>query len=74
MPLVSINIMEGRPPEKIEQMITAVSQAIADTLDAPIASVRISVNEMHDHQYGVGGKPWRVVREERARAAGQDTT
>jgi len=74
MPLVSINIMEGRPPEKIEKMITAVSQAIADTLDAPIASVRIMVNEMHDHQYGVGGKPWRVVRDERARAAAQDAT
>lgn len=74
MPLVSINIMEGRPPEKIENMITAVSEAIAESLEAPIASVRIMVNEMHEHQYGVGGKPWRVVREERARASAQDAT
>jgi len=74
MPLVSINIMEGRPPEKIEKMITAVSEAIADSLEAPIASVRIMVNEMQEHQYGVGGKPWRVVREERARAAEQEAT
>ena len=74
MPLVSINIMEGRPPEKIEKMITAVSEAIAESLEAPIASVRSKVNEMHEHQYGVGGKPWRVVREERARASAQDAT
>jgi 4-oxalocrotonate tautomerase len=73
MPLVSINIMEGRPPEKVEKMIVAVSEAIADSLEAPIASVRIMVNEMHEHQYGVGGKPWRVVREERARADRRDT-
>lgn len=68
MPLVHINIMKGRPPEKIEGMITAVSQAIADSLDAPIDSVRIMVREMEPHQYGVGGKPWRVVAEERANA------
>jgi 4-oxalocrotonate tautomerase len=72
MPLVTINLMEGRPPEKIEKMVVAVSEAIADALEAPIASVRIVVNEMADHQYGVGGKPWRVVREERARAAARD--
>lgn len=66
MPLVYINLMKGRPPEKIEKMISAVSLAIADSLDADIATVRIMVNEMEEHQYGVGGKPMRVVREERA--------
>lgn len=69
MPLVTINIMEGRPPEKIETMIGAVSEAIAASLDAPIESVRIVVNEMQPHQYGVGGAPWRIVKEQRARAA-----
>lgn len=68
MPLVSINLMEGRPPETIERMIAAVSEAIAESLNAPIGSVRVMVNEMQVHQYGVGGKPWRVVTEERARA------
>jgi 4-oxalocrotonate tautomerase len=68
MPLVRIDMMEGRPPEKIEAMISAVSRAIADTLEAPIDTVRVMVNEMAPHQYGVGGKPWRVVLEERRRA------
>jgi 4-oxalocrotonate tautomerase len=68
MPLVYINLMEGRPPERIENMITAVSEAIAGSLDADINTVRIMVNEMAPHQYGVGGKPWRVVQSERAAA------
>jgi 4-oxalocrotonate tautomerase len=73
MPLVYINLMEGRPPEKIEKMITMVSEAIATSLETPIDSVRIMVNEMQPHQYGVAGKPWRVVLEERARAIKEAT-
>lgn len=67
MPIVSVTMMEGREPEKIEKMIAAVSEAIATSLEAPIESVRVMVHEQQDHQYGVGGKPMRVVREERQR-------
>lgn len=69
MPLVTISIMQGRPPERIEAMIRSVSAAIAESLDAPIETVRIVVNEMQEHQYGIGGKPWPQVKAERAAAA-----
>ncbi len=69
MPLVHIDMMKGRPPEKITRMIAAVSEAIAESLDAPISTVRVVVNEMEPHQYGIGGKPYPVVVEERRRAA-----
>ena len=68
MPLVHIDLMKGRPVEKIEKMISAVSEAISTSLDAPIDSVRVIVNEMQPYQYGVGGKPWNIVVEERRRA------
>lgn len=68
MPFVHIDMLKGRPPEKIEKMIAAVSEAIASSLDAPIETVRVMVSEMEPHQYGVGGKPWPVVLEERRRA------
>ncbi|MEA2001239.1 MAG: 2-hydroxymuconate tautomerase [Actinomycetota bacterium] len=73
MPLVHIDMLEGRSPEKVADMITTVSEAIATSLETNIGSVRIVVNEMQPHQYGVGGKPWPVVAEERskAREAGQ---
>lgn len=69
MPLVTINVMQGRPVEKIERMIVAVSHAIADTLDAPIGTVRIIVNEMQPHQYGIGGKPWPLIVADREAGA-----
>lgn len=65
MPLVYINLMKGRPPEKIEAMIKGVSEAIADAIETDINTVRVMVYEMEDHQYGVGGKPIRVVKAER---------
>lgn len=68
MPLVYINLMKGRPPEKIEAMIEGVSEAIASAIEADIATVRVMVNEMEEHQYGVGGKPIRVVKAEREAA------
>lgn len=72
MPIVSINLMEGRPPEKIEAMITGVSQAIVDAIDAPAETVRVMVNEMQQHQYGVGGRPIRVVKAQRAAETAED--
>lgn len=68
MPIVQINLMEGRPEEKIENMIESVSEAVSSSLDAPIETVRVIVNEMRPHQYGVGGRPFRVVRAERQQA------
>lgn len=65
MPIVQVSLMEGRPEEKIEQMISAVSEAVSNSLEAPIETVRVIVYEMRPHQYGVGGKPYRVVQEER---------
>lgn len=73
MPLVHIDLMEGRSPDRIERMIAAVSEAIARSLDAPIESVRIVVNEMKPHQYGIGGLSWpAVVAARRERAAGEE--
>lgn len=72
MPLVHIDLMEGRSERQIGDMIRTVSEAIATALDAPIGTVRVIVNEMRPHQYGVGGKAWPEVLEERRRAAEVD--
>ncbi len=74
MPLVYINMMEGRSAERIEKMIGSVSEAVATSLEAPIETVRVLINEMAPHQYGVGGKSWRVVAAERAGAVAEDST
>ena len=69
MPLVQINLTKGRSAEQIQAMTTAVANAIAESLPAPIETVRVMVNEMEHHQYSVGGKPWPKVVAERAAAA-----
>ena len=56
MPIVTINMMEGRSDEQKEQMIDAVSEALASSLDAPKESVRIMINEMPKQHFGIGGQ------------------
>ena len=46
MPLVQVSIRAGRPPEKIRTMISAVTTAVAESLDAPPASIRVIVTEI----------------------------
>ena len=46
MPMAFVSIREGRPPEQIRKMISAVTAAIAESLDAPLASIRVVVTEV----------------------------
>lgn len=71
MPIVTISLMKGRPPEHIQDMTRAVSHAIADAIGAPIETVRVMVHEMDEHQYAVGGRPIAEVKAERAQRAEQ---
>ncbi|CAM3443812.1 2-hydroxymuconate tautomerase [Arcobacter aquimarinus] len=56
MPIATINIIEGRSDEKKEALIEKVSLAIAESLEAPIESVRVIINEMPKQHFGIGGK------------------
>ena len=46
MPMAFVSIREGRPPENIRKMISAVTAAIAESLDAPASSIRVVVTEV----------------------------
>ena len=46
MPLVQVSVRQGRPPEKIRTMISAVTAAVADSLDAAPGSIRVIVTEV----------------------------
>ncbi len=74
MPIITVNLLEGRPQETIEKMITSVSEAAAISLDAPIETVRVMVNEMPAHTFGIGGRPSSVVMAERRAAATREAT
>ena len=46
MPMAFVSIREGRPPETIRTMISAVTAAIAESLGAPPSSIRVVVTEV----------------------------
>jgi 4-oxalocrotonate tautomerase len=63
MPLVQIHMLEGRTPEQKKKMITEVTAALINSLDAPPENVRIVIYEVPKSHWSVGG----VTMEERER-------
>jgi 4-oxalocrotonate tautomerase len=57
MPIVNIQIMQGRPEEKVKEVIQNVTEVICATLDAPKENVRVLVSEVPKTHWGIGGTP-----------------
>jgi 4-oxalocrotonate tautomerase len=57
MPIVQINLIEGRPQEKITELISNVTETVSETLNAPKQSVRVLVSEMPKTHWGIAGIP-----------------
>jgi 4-oxalocrotonate tautomerase len=78
VPLVRVDIMEGRPPEMIEELHRKLAELVAETLDTPIDRVRTYITQFPPEAWGIGGVPASVVRradiEARAAAAADRAT
>ncbi len=57
MPIIQINILEGRSPEKKQKLHELVCAAVVEALDAPPDAVRIQIIEMEPAHYSIGGVP-----------------
>lgn len=55
MPIVMVNIKEGRELEQKRAMITGITKVLCETLEVPASSVRIVVNEMRNEDFAIGG-------------------
>ncbi|MGC6768440.1 4-oxalocrotonate tautomerase [Enterococcus sp. LJL51] len=55
MPLIHIEIMEGRSEEKIERLIAEVTETIESVLEVPKQNVRVIVSEVPKTHWGIGG-------------------
>lgn len=55
MPIITINLLEGRTDDQKEQLIHEVTQACHQAIGAPPESVRIILCEMRKQHYGAGG-------------------
>lgn len=56
MPIVQVNMIEGRTDEQKEKLIVEVTKAVVTALDAPQESVRVMISEYPKTQFGIGGK------------------
>ena len=55
MPIVTVNIKEGRTVEQKREMTKRVTQAICETMVVRPAAVRIIINEMKNENFAIGG-------------------
>lgn len=57
MPIIQVQMMEGRSKDKIAEVIQNITNTVAETLDAPKESIRVLVTEIPKTHWGVAGVP-----------------
>ena len=57
MPIIHVNLIEGRPKEKIAEVIENITKTVSETLDAPVENVRVLVTEIPKTHWGKAGEP-----------------
>ena len=56
MPIVQIDLLEGRTVEQKRAMVAKVTQAIQETANCPADAITIIIREMPPAHLGKGGK------------------
>ncbi|WP_409304789.1 4-oxalocrotonate tautomerase [Peribacillus sp. SCS-155] len=57
MPIINVQILEGRPAEKIAEVIQNITTTVSETLDAPKENIRVIVTEIPKTHWGKAGEP-----------------
>ena len=56
MPIARISIMDGRTDEEKAVLIAAVTDAIHQSIGAPVENIRVLLDEVPRTQWGIAGK------------------
>lgn len=54
MPLVEISLIEGRTPEQLRTLMSAVTTAVSESVAAPKESIRVIVHEVPPTHWAAG--------------------
>lgn len=57
MPVIQINLMQGRTNEQKKRLAEKVTDAVIEALGVPRETVRILIHEMGPYDFAVGGVP-----------------
>jgi len=55
MPLIEIHLLEGRSAEQKKKLLASVTEAVVESIDAPLQSIRVWIHEMTEDDYMVAG-------------------
>jgi 4-oxalocrotonate tautomerase len=61
MPIINIQVIEGRSEELIEKLIANVTETVSETLQAPQQNIRVLVTEVKKSHWGIGGESARKL-------------
>ncbi len=67
MPYVNVTIAAGRTAEAKKKLLESVSQAVHESIDAPLESVRVWITEVPAEDMSIGGVPISVLRTKASR-------
>ncbi|MCL2735677.1 MAG: 4-oxalocrotonate tautomerase family protein [Propionibacteriaceae bacterium] len=54
MPIIDVTIAEGRTPEQLRALISALTHAAMDSIQAPQSSVRVILREVPRTHFAAG--------------------
>lgn len=57
MPIIQVNMMEGRTDDQKEALINGIARAVMETIDAPEENIRVIINEYEKRHWGIGTLP-----------------
>lgn len=56
MPIVEIHMLEGRTDEQKKALLDSVTGAVRDSLDVPLTSIRVWIQEFSPKDFMVAGE------------------
>ncbi|CUU02940.1 4-oxalocrotonate tautomerase [Candidatus Thermokryptus mobilis] len=63
MPIIIINMLEGRSSERKRKLLEKITEAVVESLDVEPESVRVIINEIPKENFSVAGLPIEEFRE-----------
>jgi len=56
MPLIEVHLLEGRTDEQKENLLSAITRAVHESIGAPLPSIRVWIQEFPPREYMVAGE------------------
>lgn len=69
MPIIQVNVAEGRTAEQRAAAMAAITDAVVRTLDVRPEQVRVLINEVNPENYSIAGQTFAMILARQSEAA-----